>query len=63
MGPADGVPELTADCGRCFGLCCVALPFSRSADFAYDKPAGEPCVNLQPDSRWIRSGISQGACR
>jgi uncharacterized protein YjbI with pentapeptide repeats len=43
--------ELHADCSRCFGLCCVALPFSRSADFAYDKPAGEPCVNLQPDSR------------
>jgi hypothetical protein len=38
-----------ADCGRCFGLCCVALPFTRSAGaagFAFDKPAGEPCRHL-----------------
>jgi hypothetical protein len=37
------------DCSRCFGLCCVALPFSRStgsAGFAFDKPAGEPCRHL-----------------
>jgi uncharacterized protein YjbI with pentapeptide repeats len=40
---------LRADCGQCFGLCCVALPFSRSADFAADKDAGEPCVNLRTD--------------
>jgi len=40
---------LSADCARCFGLCCVALSFQRSADFALDKPAGDPCVNLQPD--------------
>ncbi|MET8223342.1 pentapeptide repeat-containing protein [Streptomyces sp. NPDC004082] len=40
---------LRADCGRCFGLCCVALPFSRSADFAADKDAGEPCTNLRTD--------------
>ena len=32
--------ELQADCAHCFGLCCVALPFARSADFAVDKPAG-----------------------
>ena len=25
---------------RCFGLCCVALPFAASADFAIDKAAG-----------------------
>ncbi|NUV58619.1 pentapeptide repeat-containing protein [Streptomyces sp. CAI-85] len=37
---------LQGDCGRCFGLCCVALPFARSADFALDKPAGTPCPNL-----------------
>ncbi|HEX4812952.1 MAG TPA: pentapeptide repeat-containing protein [Nonomuraea sp.] len=42
---------LLADCGRCFGLCCVALPFSASADFAADKPAGEPCRNLRDDFR------------
>jgi hypothetical protein len=39
--------ELTADCASCSGLCCVALAFARSADFAFDKPAGEECVNLE----------------
>ncbi len=38
--------ELVADCGSCFGLCCVALAFERSADFPVDKDAGDPCVNL-----------------
>lgn len=37
---------LTADCTRCFGLCCVAHGFRMSASFAYDKPAGKPCRNL-----------------
>ncbi len=37
-----------ADCGRCFGLCCVALSFQRSADFGHDKPAGQPCHFLEP---------------
>ncbi|MFH8404275.1 pentapeptide repeat-containing protein [Streptomyces sp. NPDC018019] len=45
----DGRPDLQADCGSCFGLCCVALPFAASADFAVDKPAGKPCTNLQAD--------------
>jgi uncharacterized protein YjbI with pentapeptide repeats len=43
--------ELRADCANCFGLCCVALAFVRSADFAFDKDAGEPCVNLADDFR------------
>ena len=43
--------ELRADCGRCFGLCCVALPFTASADFAFDKDAGEPCRHLEADDR------------
>lgn len=43
--------ELRADCGNCFGLCCVALAFTRSADFARDKAAGEPCGHLGPDHR------------
>ncbi|MFE7776387.1 pentapeptide repeat-containing protein [Streptomyces sp. NPDC057445] len=30
-------------------MCCVALPFSASADFAVDKPAGRPCTNLRED--------------
>jgi hypothetical protein len=40
---------LKADCASCVGLCCVALAFARSADFAIDKPAGDPCVNLADD--------------
>ncbi|ONI79845.1 hypothetical protein ALI144C_24245 [Actinosynnema sp. ALI-1.44] len=43
--------ELRADCSRCFGLCCVALPFAASADFAVSKDAGEPCRNLLVDFR------------
>ncbi|WP_432968012.1 pentapeptide repeat-containing protein [Dactylosporangium sp. CA-233914] len=39
-------PELRADCSQCFGLCCAAPAFSRSSDFAIDKPAGHPCPNL-----------------
>lgn len=44
-------PQLLADCGNCFGLCCVALPFAASTDFAVDKKAGQPCANLRSDSR------------
>ncbi|GIJ20951.1 pentapeptide repeat-containing protein [Micromonospora lutea] len=43
------VGELQADCARCFGLCCVAPAFAASADFAIDKPAGQPCRNLRAD--------------
>ncbi|WP_373566836.1 pentapeptide repeat-containing protein [Streptomyces griseicoloratus] len=42
---------LRGDCARCFGLCCVALPFSASADFKIDKEAGKPCPNLGTDHR------------
>ncbi|MEH0573729.1 MULTISPECIES: pentapeptide repeat-containing protein [Streptomyces] len=42
---------LHGDCENCFGLCCVALPFARSADFAIDKPAGKACPNLGEDHR------------
>ncbi|MET9657806.1 pentapeptide repeat-containing protein [Streptomyces sp. NPDC006510] len=42
---------LRADCANCFGLCCVALTLTRSADFAIDKDAGKPCRNLQEDFR------------
>jgi uncharacterized protein YjbI with pentapeptide repeats len=42
---------LRGDCENCFGLCCVALPFARSADFAIDKPAGTACPNLGRDHR------------
>jgi uncharacterized protein YjbI with pentapeptide repeats len=43
--------NLRPDCARCAGLCCVALPFSASADFAIDKGAGQPCPHLQTDFR------------
>lgn len=43
--------SLRADCENCFGLCCVALPFAASADFAIDKDGGTPCKNLQSDFR------------
>lgn len=40
-----------ADCERCFGLCCVALPFAKSVDFAFGKESGTPCRHLQADYR------------
>ncbi|MFF0160934.1 pentapeptide repeat-containing protein [Streptomyces sp. NPDC005263] len=43
--------DLRGDCEACFGLCCVALPFAASADFALDKEAGQPCPNLRGDHR------------
>ncbi|QCB49734.1 pentapeptide repeat-containing protein [Rhodococcus sp. PAMC28707] len=51
MTPPAPRPNLLADCSSCFGLCCVALPFARSSDFAVNKDAGEPCRNLQEDFR------------
>ncbi|MFC8453461.1 pentapeptide repeat-containing protein [Kitasatospora sp. NPDC057223] len=49
--PAESRPDLRADCSNCFGLCCVALPFAASADFAVGKEAGKPCRNLRTDFR------------
>ncbi|WTU23150.1 pentapeptide repeat-containing protein [Streptomyces sp. NBC_00073] len=45
------MPVLQADCSNCFALCCVALPFAKSNDFAVNKAAGTPCTNLQQDFR------------
>jgi uncharacterized protein YjbI with pentapeptide repeats len=45
----DAADELRPDCASCFGLCCVAPAFSKSSDFAINKPAGTPCVNLGAD--------------
>jgi hypothetical protein len=42
----DPRQALRADCSQCAGLCCVAPAFTRSADFAIDKPAEQPCPNL-----------------
>ncbi|MCP8884822.1 hypothetical protein NIM87_15025 [Devosia sp. XJ19-1] len=41
----------TADCEKCFGLCCTALSFERSKQFGHDKAAGQPCQYLQSDFR------------
>lgn len=41
--------SLTADCTKCFGLCCTALNIVASSDFPINKPAGTPCMNLQSD--------------
>ncbi|MDR7236610.1 pentapeptide repeat-containing protein [Neobacillus drentensis] len=43
------IKYLRSDCENCFGLCCVALPYAKSTDFAVDKEAGTPCPNLQSD--------------
>ncbi len=43
--------QLSADCENCFGLCCVALPYAKSADFPVNKDGGTPCSNLQADYR------------
>ena len=40
------LPVLSSDCGSCFGLCCVLLPFSREAGFGVSKPGGTPCHHL-----------------
>lgn len=49
--PEARLIDLQGDCANCFALCCVALPFARSADFAVNKDAGQPCSNLQADFR------------
>ncbi|MFD2130822.1 pentapeptide repeat-containing protein [Pseudogracilibacillus auburnensis] len=41
--------SLTADCMKCFGLCCTALHIVASSDFPINKPAGTPCIHLQSD--------------
>jgi len=43
--------ELVADCSRCFGLCCVLLPFHRDSGFAVSKKGGQPCHHLESDDR------------
>lgn len=43
--------ELRADCAQCAGLCCVMPAFTKSSDFAIDKPAGKACPNLRDDFR------------
>lgn len=45
----ESINHLKPDCENCFGLCCVALPYAKSADFAFDKDSGTPCRNLKPN--------------
>ncbi|WHY78427.1 pentapeptide repeat-containing protein [Neobacillus sp. WH10] len=47
----SSLKKYSADCENCFGLCCVALPYAKSADFPIDKDGGTPCSNLQSDYR------------
>jgi hypothetical protein len=47
----SALSDFSADCSRCFALCCVALSFQRSADFGHDKPSGTPCHHLGQDFR------------
>ena len=49
--PDPGAEGLRADCGSCFGLCCVVPAFVASADFAITKKASHACPNLQTDFR------------
>lgn len=43
------INHLKPDCENCFGLCCVALYFSKHDGFPTDKHAGVPCPNLAQD--------------
>jgi len=51
MPPSDPSAVLQADFARCRALCCVGPAFGASADFAVDKPAGQPCTHLGADDR------------
>ncbi|MCD7035914.1 pentapeptide repeat-containing protein [Metabacillus sp. GX 13764] len=43
--------NLKPDCQNCFALCCTALPYAKSADFAINKAGGEPCRYLTESCR------------
>ncbi|PVG80926.1 hypothetical protein DDE18_20365 [Nocardioides gansuensis] len=45
------LPVVQADCSRCFGLCCVLLPFRAASGFGADKEGGVACRHLQADDR------------
>jgi hypothetical protein len=56
--------SLTADCTKCFGLCCTALTIVASSDFSINKPAGTPCMNLKSDySCQIHSQLRENGFR
>ncbi|MEJ2035882.1 MAG: hypothetical protein P8X69_07340 [Maritimibacter sp.] len=43
------LPDLTSDCSACAAMCCMALAFDEGEDFAFGKPAGLPCPNLDAE--------------
>lgn len=62
--PTERRADLKADCSQCFGLCCVALPFAKTSDFAIDKGFAEPCPNLGDDfSCGIHSRLRESGFR
>lgn len=62
MSVDGALPATASDCARCFGLCCVALPFDRVGGFPDDKPAGLPCrfLTLDHDCRVHDSLLGRG---
>ena len=62
--PVPHPSTLRADCARCTGLCCTALGFSRSVEFATDKPPGVPCAHLDTTFRCsIHSALARRGYR
>jgi hypothetical protein len=49
--PTEPDLEFRGDCGRCVGLCCVALAFDHSRWFGLDKAADVPCRHLRSTNR------------
>lgn len=47
----NNVKNLKPDCSACFGLCCVALYYSKQDGFPADKSAGTPCEQLDGQFR------------
>lgn len=53
-----GLPALVPDCSACAAYCCVGLAFDRGSRFAIDKPAGQPCANLDRHSCTIHDRLA-----
>ena len=49
---------LKTDCSKCAALCCVALAFDQSHEFAFSKNPGEPCRNLSGHQCSIHSKLT-----
>ena len=50
--------ELKGDCAQCFGLCCVALPFAKSAEAAKGRATQHsPKHRAQSPCRSARSTV------